>query len=114
MEYVCCNLHNEFPTDVLSHFLPFLFCYHINAAVTSTEHVSVFLWVHRGVKLIFTRGHISFAVAFKGLNVILGLYTCNSGKELGAAARQKQGARPDKTRWRAGFGPRAWCLTPVL
>ena len=29
------------------------------------------------VKLIFTRGHISLAVAFKGLNVILGLYKCN-------------------------------------
>ena len=27
----------------------------------------------RGVKLIFTEGHISLAVAFKGPNVILGL-----------------------------------------
>ena len=46
---------------------------------------------YRGVKLIFTRGHISLAVAFKGPNVILGLYTWNysltRGKELGAAAR---------------------------
>ena len=44
----------------------------------------------RGVKLIFTRGHISLVVAFKGLNVILGLYKCNysltRGKELGTAA----------------------------
>ena len=42
----------------------------------------------RGVKLIFTRGHISFAVAFKGLNV-LGLCKCNYSltvkRELGAA-----------------------------
>ena len=41
-------------------------------------------------KLIFTRGHISFTVAFKGLNVILGLYKCNysliRGKELGVAS----------------------------
>ena len=31
----------------------------------------------RGVKLIFTGGHISLTVAFKGLNVISGLYKCN-------------------------------------
>ena len=31
----------------------------------------------RGVKLIFTRGQISLEVAFKGLNIILGLYKCN-------------------------------------
>ena len=31
----------------------------------------------KGVKLYFTGGHISLAVAFKGLNVILGLYKCN-------------------------------------
>ena len=45
----------------------------------------------RGVKLIFTGGHISLEVAFKGPNVTLGLYKCNysltRGKELGAAAR---------------------------
>ena len=44
----------------------------------------------RSVKLIFTGGHISLVVAFKGLNVILGLYKCNysltRSKELGAAA----------------------------
>ena len=43
-----------------------------------------------GVKIIFTGGHISLEVAFKGPNVILGLYKCNysltRGKELGAAA----------------------------
>ena len=43
----------------------------------------------RGVKLIFTRGHISLAVALKGPNVVLGLYTCNVSftvkRELGAA-----------------------------
>ena len=41
----------------------------------------------RGVKLIFTRGHISLMVAFKGPNVILGLYKCKysltRGKILG-------------------------------
>ena len=44
-----------------------------------------------GVKLIFTGGHISLMVAFKGPNVILGLYKYNypltSGKDLGTAAR---------------------------
>ena len=43
-----------------------------------------------GVKLIFPGGHIRLAVAFKGLDVIFRLYTCNysltGGKELGAAA----------------------------
>ena len=42
------------------------------------------------VKPVFTRGHISFAVAFKGLNVISGLYKCNYSLtvkgEFGAAA----------------------------
>ena len=31
----------------------------------------------RGVKLIFTRGHIGLEVAFKGPNVMLGLCKCN-------------------------------------
>ena len=35
-----------------------------------------FLWIS-GVKLIFPGGHISPAVAFKGLNVTLGQYKCN-------------------------------------
>ena len=30
-----------------------------------------------GVKLIFTGGHVSLTVAFKGPNVIVGLYECN-------------------------------------
>ena len=72
----------------------------------------------RGVKLIFTGGHISLAIGFKGPNVILGLCKCNyslpRGKELGAALGYKQGTRPDKTRWRAGFSPQALCLPPVL
>ena len=46
--------------------------------------------LYQGVKLIFTGGHISLAVAFKGPNVILGLYKCNYSltvkRELGAAA----------------------------
>ena len=45
---------------------------------------------YRSVRFIFTGGHISLAVAFRGPNVILGLYKCNysltRGKELGTAA----------------------------
>ena len=45
----------------------------------------------RGVKLIFTGGHISLSVAFKGPNLILELYKYNysltRGKELGTAVR---------------------------
>ena len=45
----------------------------------------------RGVKLIFTRGHICLVVAFNGPHVILGLNKCNDsltrGKELGAVTR---------------------------
>ena len=56
----------------------------------------------RGVKLIFTQGHISLVVAFKGPNVIWGLYKCNysltRGKELSAAARWRQGAGRIKQR----------------
>ena len=70
----------------------------------------------RGVKLIFTGGHISLVVAFKGLNVILGLYKYNYfltvKRELGVATGKKQGAGLDKTRWRAGFSPWALCLPP--
>ena len=44
----------------------------------------------RDIKLIFTGGHITLMAAFKGPNVILGLYKCNysstRGKELGTAA----------------------------
>ena len=44
----------------------------------------------RGVKLIFTGGHISLVVAFKGPDVTLGLYKRNCSltvkRELGAAA----------------------------
>ena len=73
----------------------------------------------RGVKLIFTGGHVSLVVAFKGLNIILGLYKCinyslTRGKELGTAAGWKQGAGQDKTRWRAGFGLLALYLPPVV
>ena len=50
---------------------------------------SYFILLGKGVKLIFTRDHISLAIAFKGPNVILGLYTCNYSltvkQELGAA-----------------------------
>lgn len=44
----------------------------------------------QGVKLIFIRDHIDLVDAFKGLNIILGLYKYNycltRGKDLGAAA----------------------------
>ena len=44
-----------------------------------------------GFKLIFTGSHISLTVAFKGLNVTLGLYKCNYSLtvkwEVGATAR---------------------------
>ena len=72
----------------------------------------------QGCQTHFHQGHISLAVAFKGLNIILGLYQFNYSltvkRELGTAAGSKQGARPDKTRWRARFGPWALCLPPVL
>ena len=46
---------------------------------------------YRRVKLIFTRGPISFMVAFKGLNIVLGWYKCSYSltvkRVLGAAAR---------------------------
>ena len=62
-------------------------------SVGPTPRMYVFPSLIRGVKLIFTRGHISFTVAFKGTNVILGLYKCNCsltrGKEFGAAAIDK-------------------------
>ena len=57
-------------------------------------------------------------VAVKGPKVILGLYKCNYSLtvkgELDTAARQKQVAGPDKTRWRARFGPQALCLPPLV
>ena len=44
----------------------------------------------QGCQIRFHGGYISLVVAFKGQNVILGLYKCNysltRGKELGAAA----------------------------
>ena len=50
----------------------------------------VLLFYYKGLKLIFTRGYISLAVAFKGPNINLGLYMCNfsltRGKELSTAA----------------------------
>ena len=84
----------------------------------SDEPILNLVLYSRGVKLLCTRGHISPVVAFKGLSIILRLYNCNysltRGKELGAAAWKKQGAGPDKTRWRAGFVPWALCLPPVF
>ena len=66
--------------------------------------------LEQGCRTYFYRDHSSLVVAFKGSNVILGLYKWNysftRGKELGNAAGQKQGGGPD-------FSPRALCLTPV-
>ena len=88
---------------------------HTHPQYTHTNTHTVY---SRGVKLIFTRGHISLTVAFKGLNVILRLYkrhySLTVKGELGTAAGKKQGAGPDKTRWRAGFHPQALCLPPVV
>ena len=70
-----------------------------------------------GVKLVFTGGHITLEVAFKGPNVILELCRCNYSLtvkcRLSTAAGEKQGAGPEKSRWRARFGPRALRLPPL-
>ena len=69
----------------------------------------------QSVKLIFTRGHISLEVAFKGPNVILGLYKCNYS----LTVKQELRCRWVETRcWlKLGGGPdsapRALCLPPV-
>ena len=73
----------------------------------------------RGVKLIFTGGHISLVVAFKGPCVILGLYKCNysflsQGQGVWRCGRVETRCGPNKTRWKDGFGPQALCLLPVL
>ena len=62
----------------------------------------------QGCQTHFHWGHISLTVAFKGLDVILGLYTRNyslsRGKELGSCRRvemqagTKQGGGPDSAR----------------
>ena len=63
----------------------------------------------------FHRGHISLEVAFKGPNVILGLYKCNysltvkqelSCRWVETRCPLKQGGGPDSA-------PRALCLPPV-
>ena len=56
----------------------------------SINNIYAYKYCFRGVTLILSGGHISLVVAFKGPNVILGLYTCNSSltvkRELSAAA----------------------------
>ena len=65
----------------------------------TTSHQSTHTLYNKGVKLICTGGHLSLAFAFKGTNVISGLYKCNYTltvkRELGAATREKQGGGPD-------------------
>ena len=83
------------------------FLWHINFKATNPfRHTPLCIYTSRGVKFIFMGGHVSLAVAFKGPNVTLGLYECNYSLtaewELSAAAGWEKGARPDKTRWRAG------------
>ena len=59
-----------------------------NFSICILTDLNIKILYFRGVKLIFTGGHISLAVAFKGPDVILGLYTCNYSlivkRELGA------------------------------
>ena len=61
-------------------------------------------------------GPLSLKVAFKGLNVILGLYKCNYSLTLKPelSCWVQTGCRRDKTRRKAGFGLQALCLPPVL
>ena len=58
----------------------------MNSKVKITPTPKVLMSYSRGVKLTVTRAHISLTVAFKGPNVILGLYKCSysltRGKEL--------------------------------
>ena len=80
----------------------FMFIYQREDGTAGLQHTKLFT-LHRlfcrGVKLMFTGSHISLLVAFKGPDVILGLYKCNYSLtvklELGAALGQKQGSRPD-------------------
>ena len=63
-----------------------------------------FLSTYRGVKLIFTRGHIRLAVACKGQNVILQLYKCNCS----LTVRQNSSLPPGRNKvegqiWLAGL-----------
>ena len=67
----------------------------------SRRMLGLSLW-NRAVTLLFTGGHISLAVAFKGPKVILGLCKCNYSltvkRELGTAAGWKQGGGLDLAR----------------
>ena len=71
--------------------------------------------VARGVKLIFTGGHMSLAVAFKGPNIILGLYKCKYSltftRELLLGRNKVLGQI--KQGGGVGFSPWALCLPPV-
>ena len=67
------------------------------SAVLTCVRLEVHSPVSQGYQTHFHQGHISLEVAFKALNVLLGLYKCNYSltvtRELSAAAGQKQGAR---------------------
>ena len=54
--------------DNLSNAIPF------RRRELSVQFESLWISLDKGVKLIFTGGHIGLTVAFKGPNVILGLY----------------------------------------
>ena len=66
-----------------------MFCFQRNGRVYFSRMKNTAL-SNRGVKLIFTGGHISLAVAFKWPNVTLGVDKCNYSltvkRELCAAA----------------------------
>ena len=54
----------------------------------------------------FARGHVSLAVAFKGLNAILGLYKCNYSLTLGARSSALPPGRNKVPGWiKQGGGP---------
>ena len=72
----------------LTFFYVFIQCSHV-AAMFKVER-AVWQVSRSGVSNFFIGGHISLAVAFKGPNVILGLYKCDysltAKEELGSAA----------------------------
>ena len=65
--------------------------------------------VDQGCQTNFHQGHISLTVAFKGPNVILGLYKHNYS----LSVKRELSMGMDRTRWRARFSPWALCLPPV-
>ena len=63
-----------------------LLCFRFFSSPSVFSHRILYI---RGVKLIFTGGHIHLMVAFKEPNVILGLYKCNYSLTRGKELRNK-------------------------